>query len=166
MTKKLVFLCLAMLAVPLIIGGCGKSPEEKAIEKFVEKKSGGKVSVDMSQGKVTVKEGNATITSGGNVKVPDAFPKDVPVYPDTEILSSVASSDIVHLTLISKDSIEKIVASYKEKMKQGGWKETGSFAIGGNTVTMAYEKDNRNATIAVSQDKGKSAIQLQVAQKK
>ncbi len=167
MAYKSVTLVLAiLLAVPFILTGCGKSPEEKAIEKFVEQKSGGKVKYDASQGKVTVKDGDATITSGGNVKVPDTFPKDVPVYPNAQVLNSVTAADIVHVTLISKDDIEKIVAAYKENMKQQGWKETTALTIG-TTVTMAYDKDKRHATVAISQaEKGKTGIQLQVSQKK
>lgn len=166
MTKKSAVLCLVVLIVPVLIAGCGKSAEEKAIEKFVQQKSGGKVSVDMSQGKVTVKDGNATITSGGNVQVPASFPKDVPVYPNTQVLNSMTAGDVVHLTLISKESMEKIAASYKEQMKQQGWKESASFTMG-TTVTMAYDKDTRQATVAISKmDKGESGIQLQVSQKK
>jgi hypothetical protein len=166
MTKKSAVLCLAVLIIPFLIAGCGKSAEEKAIEKFVQQKSGGKVSVDMSQGKVTVKDGNTTVTSGGNVQVPASFPKDVPVYPNTQILNSMTAGDVVHLTLISKESIEKIAASYKEQMKREGWKESASFTMG-TTVTMAYDKDTRQATVAISKmDKGESGIQLQVSQKK
>ena len=166
MTKKLAILCLAVLILASFVAGCGKSAEEKAIEKFVEKQSGGKVKVDMSQGKVTVKDGDATITSGGNVQVPASFPKDVPVYPNTQILNAMTSGDVVHLTLISKESMEKIAASYKEQMKQQGWKESASFTMG-TTVTMAYDKDTRQATVAISKmDKGESGIQLQVSQKK
>ncbi len=167
MTNRSVIFFLAMvLVIPCFLTGCGKSPEEKAIEKFVQQKSGGKVSVDMSQGKVTVKEGNTTVTSGGNVQVPDTFPKDVPIYPKTQVLNSLTAGDMVHLTLISQENIEKIVASYKEQMKQQGWKEITSFAMG-TTVTMGYDKDNRHATVAVSEmEKGKNGIQLQVSQKK
>ena len=166
MKRKLAILCLAVLIVASFVTGCGKSAEEKAVEKFVQKQSGGKVSVDMSQGKVTVKEGDATITSGGNVQVPASFPKDVPVYPNTQVLNAMTSPDVVHLTLISKESVEKIAASYKEQMKREGWKETASLTMG-TTVTLAYEKDKRNATVAISKmDKGDSGIQLQISQKK
>ena len=166
MMNRFMILCLALVIVPFFMTGCGKSPEEKAIEKLVEKGTGGKVSVDMSQGKVTVKEGNTTITSGGNVQVPSSFPKDVPVYPNTQVLNSMSAGDIVHLTLISKDNMEKIIASYKEQMSKQGWKETASFTMG-TTATIAYDKDNRHATVAVSKmEKGESGIQLQVSQKK
>ncbi len=166
MTKKLTILCMAVLVLAAFVAGCGKSAEEKAIEKFVQQKSGGKVSVDMSQGKVTVKDGNTTVTSGGKVEVPASFPKDVPIYPNTQILNAMTSGDIVHLTLISKENMEKIAATYKEQMKQQGWKESAALTMG-TTVTLAYDKDNRHATVAISKmDKGETGIQLQIAQKK
>ena len=166
MMKKPMILCLVLLTVLFFMAGCGKSPEERAIEKLVQKGTGGKVNVDMSQGKVTVKDGNTTVTSGGNVQVPSSFPKDVPVYPNTQILNSMTAGDIVHLTLISKEGIEKIVTSYKDQMTKQGWKETASFTMG-TTVTLSYDKDTRHATVAVSKmDKGESGIQLQVSQKK
>jgi hypothetical protein len=166
MTKKVTILCCAGLMVAAFITGCGKSAEEKAIEKFVQQKSGGKVSVDMSQGKMTVKDGNTTVTSGGNEEIPASFPKDVPVYPNTQVLNSMTAGDIVHLTLISKENIEKITTAYKEQMKRAGWKESAAFTMG-TTVTMAYDKDTRHATVAISKmDKGDSGIQLQVSQKK
>lgn len=166
MTKKLVLLCLALFIIPFLIAGCSKSPEERAIEKFVEQKSGGQVKLDVSQGKITVKEGNTTVTSGAGVKIPDTFPKDVPVYPDTQVLNSMTAVDTIHLTLVSKESTEKIIASYKAKMKQEGWKETASFTAG-TMATMAYDKGNRRATIAVSpMNEGQNGIQLQVSQNK
>ncbi|MHB8111639.1 MAG: hypothetical protein ACYDHW_16575, partial [Syntrophorhabdaceae bacterium] len=87
--QKKILVAVLVLAIPFVFIGCGKSSEEKAIEKFVEKKSGGKVKYDSSEGKITVKEGNTTVTSGGNVQIPAAFPKDVPIYPHTLVLNSM-----------------------------------------------------------------------------
>lgn len=165
--KGILFLALFLIFSVVLIS-CSKSPEEKALEKYVEQKTGGKVKVDASQGKVEIqdKEGKATITMGGAVDVPAGFPKDVPIYPNAKVLSSATAGDMFHILLESQDPAEKIAGTYKERMKAEGWKETTAVNIG-STVTIAYEKDKRNATVAVSQtEKGKTGIQLQVAIKK
>lgn len=162
-----VFLAL-LLIVPVVFVACNKSPEKKALEKYVEKGNGGTVKMDASQGKIQIqdKEGKTTITTGGAVEIPADFPKDILIYPNAKVLSSATAGDMFNLLLESQETIEKIASTYKEKMKAEGWKQTATFTMGSN-VTMAYEKDKRNATVAVGHsEKGKTGIQLQVTAKR
>lgn len=163
-----VLFLAAILMIVVVLPGCGKSPEEKAMEKLIEQGTGGKVTVDSARGKIQItdKEGKATITAGAATEVPAGFPTDIPIYPNTKVINTMTAGDILHVTLISEEGVGKIASSYKQKMKAQGWKETTSLAVE-NTVTMAYAKGNRSATVVVSEaEKGKTGIQLQVSAKK
>ena len=156
-------------AAALVMVGCGKKASESIAEKMIEHamaKDGVKGKVNISDGKMSVetKDGTSTFSAGGDAKVPDTFPKDVPVYAGTKVLMSINVPNGANLILESGDSVEKIVAFYKSKMTGAGWKEEMSMNQP-NTTILAYKKEPRTVQLAVTQAGTTSQITLTVADK-
>ncbi len=185
-----LFTALA-LVICIFASGCGKKVSEKLAEKMIEagiEKDGGKANVDLSNGKMTIsttdkdgnktdatiaddkvtvnsKDGTSTFASGGAAKIPDNFPKDVHVYKGASILTVMSMPEGFNVALQTKDSSDKVLGAYKEKMAADGWKEESSFNMPPQSM-IAYKKDNRTATLMVMTEKDNTQINLTVVAEK
>lgn len=157
---------MGLVAVCLMAaGGCRKSSEslaEKLAEKAIEKNSGGKADVDISNGKITVKtkDGEMVATSGGSATVPADFPKDVLILKDAKMLATIKVPDGFSITMESKETPENIVKKYAADMKANGWSEAVSMNTGdGMMLGYSKEKEKRSANVMVAKaDKGSQII--------
>ena len=182
---------IGMLAACLVCTGCGKKVSEKIAEKMIEKSmekdgvkadvkiSGGKMSINardkdgkkmdinVSSDKVTVNstDGTATYAAGGSAKVPDNFPKDIYVYSGASVLSTMTLPEGQNLQLQTRDSSEKVMKAYKEKMNANGWKEETTYTTDQQSV-VSYKKDNRTANIIVVAADGNTHINLTAVEEK
>jgi hypothetical protein len=178
MTRTLVVL---LFAASLALGGCGKksdetsgrTAQEKAAAKAIEKGTDGKAKVDVSKGKTTIETQTGEkieVASGAEgVKLPDEFPKDVLVYKGAKVESSVKTPDGTQLMLSTADAPDKVAEAYKAEMKRSGWEEKTSMVITGMTM-LEYTKNQRTATVQVMGEDGKGGkgakVILMVAKEK
>ena len=99
---------ILLLCLTLLLGACGKSAEEKAAEKQIEKATGGDADVDISKKgmKVTGKteEGEFTMSSGDKTEVPKDFPPDVFIYRPSKTVMAMETPDGYSLHLTTQDS--------------------------------------------------------------
>ena len=150
---------LVALAVVCAVAGCRKSTTYTA-------KDGTRATVSQS-GKVTVesKDGKMQVSGEGGLALPDDFPKDVPVYPGSTVTMSMAAKDGTHVTLKSADPASKVVAFYKEKLKENGWEIETTM----NTEEMSMvsgKKEKRTVMAMTNRDSGGSIVSLTVQQEK
>jgi len=88
-------------------------------------------------------------------------PKDIPVYKDnTEFYG--ASSAVLYSAAISYNDMVKF---YKAQMPENGWVEASGSMDAGGFAVLYYEKDNRKATVTVTDVKGHSSVVIAVEQK-
>lgn len=162
MKKYFLAACLILL-----ISGCGKSAEEKAIEEQIEKETGMKTNVDISNDSVKISgksEGEEySFSTGNDAEIPKNFPKDIPVYKPSKTMGGAAVEEGFSVMLTTKDSMDKVASFYKEKMKGSGWSEEFSMDMGGQTV-LVFEKDGRSLNIAAMPLGGETRITLAVAE--
>lgn len=59
----------------------------------------------------------------GEEKLPDAFPKDFPIYPGVKVISSAGPL----VTFTAPDGLDKVVPFYKNWLSTSGWVVTSSF---------------------------------------
>lgn len=162
MLKKMI---IVIASVTVALMGCGKPSEkaaEKAVEAAIEKESGGKAKVDISQGSISVKtdgKDQMEMTSGQNAKVPEDFPKDIPVYAGATVLSSIKAEGSFNINLETADEMSKVTASYKEAMKKEGWTEKTAADMGQMTM-LTYAKAEREAMVHINSDGKKTSIGL------
>ena len=156
--SKRVFLPILVLLISVALVGCGNGREEKAPEKGALKDTGIRVKVHMEddQGKKT------TIEGYGNVAIPPEFPKDIMIYPNAEVREAIMaeSGDGCFLRLEILEPREKILSTYKDKMKAEGWKETSASTIGAISQR-EYAKSNRTVGLSVT-DMGGGRTEIQM----
>ncbi|MDD3520194.1 MAG: hypothetical protein PHU65_03030 [Actinomycetota bacterium] len=130
--RKLLIAISLILTLSLIIpaASCarvGSKITENAIEKALEKASDGNVDLDLQEGGAVVKDEKGGETQiGENVNLPEGWPSDVPVYPDTNFSMSTKTkngetdkNEYAVWGIITKGSAEEAYNWYKSKFS--GW---------------------------------------------
>ncbi len=165
MTKPNVALLLCLV---LLIVGCKKSSEERAVERQIEKATGEKADVDISEKGVRItgkSEGEEfTITAGERTEIPEDFPSDVFVYQPSKAVMAMKIPEGHTLTLQTTDDRSKVVRTYREGMKARGWSEKAVMEMDHQTV-LVYEKKDRTASINIGARGGVSQITAAVTTK-
>jgi len=89
--------------------------------------------------------------SGARTSLPQNFPKDIPLFEPSEILSSLESQERIQATLQTEGSAERVRRFYQQEMEDFGWKLTGRGMANDNGV-LTFEKDQRNTQIVITSD--------------
>lgn len=155
---------LAVLSlVLLLVAGCNRS---KTSSTSVTVHDSGKA----GQSAVTITGQNGekmTINSEGT-KLPDDYPKDVPVASGAKIVMATSVDDQTthgsHLVLESTDSLEHVLAFYKKGLADNGWKINTTVSQPEVTV-IAAEKGTRELSLSVQQSDGKCTVTQSVVAK-
>ena len=143
----ILFLCALLLAA-----GCGKSAEERAVEKQIEKATGADADVDLSKKGMKIagktEGGKYTVTTGDKTEIPEDFPSDVFIYRPSKAVMAMKVPEGYSIALSTEDDRSKVVNTYKREMKAEGWSEKATMNMGPQSV-LVYEKDGRNANISI-----------------
>jgi hypothetical protein len=107
----------------------------------------------------TGKNGETVAINMNGGKVPDDYPKDVPLYEGTKVIMSNSASEkhARHLILESKDPADKIAEYYKKGLDSNGWKIEGTMNMGEMNMFTAT-KDNRQLVVQISNSSDKRTI--------
>jgi hypothetical protein len=150
--------------------GCKRLAEkaaEKAEEKAIENAGGGKVQINSGEnGSMTIVTDAGAVTIGTGAKIPDDFPKEVPVYPGAKptmaMKSANAGKDVWSVTMETPDTKDKIVAFYKSKMT--GFTEQAMQDMGQASI-LVYVSPKYQVTVTANGQGGKTDVMLSVAVK-
>lgn len=140
---------------------------EKVTEGILGKATGGKVDVDKDGEEVRFKDNQTgnEVAYGEDLKVPDNFPKSVPLYPDAKIkgiMISGSEDKNATLTMGTEDELAKVLAWYEDKMSDGDWQQDQSWSFDG-METRSYSKGEEKIALSISvqEDEGmKTAVIL------
>jgi hypothetical protein len=126
--------------------------DEKTIET-----EGGTFTIETEDGGVRIsgeEEGVGEVTGlfGENAKIPDGFPKDVPVYPDATVVAGMAGGEGGVVTLKTGDDPDEIVAFYREELRSGGWSLEGEMNLAGQRRILQIEKGGRSGAVQISRE--------------
>lgn len=158
-----------------LTAGCGKKVSEIAVEQAVKAASGGQADVKLDNGQMTIttkeegktstittsdqggtiqvtgEKGTATMTMGDQAKVPDGWPKEVPVYAGLKIELAQADQGANAFTVAgsSPDAYDKVAAFYEKTFKDAGWSESLNMKQP-DSIMLSYGKDNRQAVITAT----------------
>ncbi|MCK5851175.1 MAG: hypothetical protein KAH23_09690 [Kiritimatiellae bacterium] len=147
---------LVCLVLVLVIG-CGKKSEEELAEKLAEQmleaQIGQGLSVDISGDTVSMKDkdGKALLTAGKAAVIPASFPKDIHVYKGSIVEVAMDMPTGKMITLLSKDTLYTVLATYKKKMSAQGWTEKTSMDMGEQAV-LSLEKSGRMVNVTIAKD--------------
>jgi len=86
---------ICLLCLVLIATGCGKTPEEKVIEKRIEEATGADAEVDLSKKGMKIsgetESGEFTVSTGEGTEIPKDFPTDVFIYRPSRVMTAIES---------------------------------------------------------------------------
>lgn len=116
----------------------------------------------------SMKSEDTTFVSGEGAKVPDDFPKDVPVYSGAKVNSAMSSKEsggTFSLQLESKDDFSKVAEYYKKTMAEQGWKSEQTLENSGDNPSsmLNFSKEKRSCMVMVSKNNDAVQIGLTVA---
>lgn len=147
-------ICCCCLAVAF--GGCGRKTQEMAVEKMIEKQTGGKADVDIAKGRMNIKTeyGEMSVTTGEGAKVPADFPEDVYLYSPGEVQMAMEVPNGHSVSLLTKHEAGKVKEICRKKMIAEGWEQKAAMDLGGQYM-LSYAKGERMASLAiVSEERG------------
>lgn len=92
---------------------------------------------------------------GGDITVPESFPKEIPMYPDSVAFSAMETGDgTAMVTINSEDTEASIYSYYQEKLPAAGWEIENEVNVGGGRVLNATKGDQRAVVHIQSVDDG------------
>ena len=144
---------ICLLCLVLMLAGCGKSAEEKAIEKAVEKSTGAGAKVDLSNKGMKIsgktEEGAFSLSTGEGTEIPKDFPADVLIYNPSKVGTAMNMPEGKSLVLTTTHVSTKVVETYKREMTAKGWSEQASMNMGAQSM-LVYEQGDRIAHITIA----------------
>ncbi len=154
--RRNVVIGICSIAVAAATAACsrGTTYTSKDGSVTVEKKGN-----DQSSMTFTGKDGQKVEINTGGGKIPDDYPKDMPVYEGAKVvLSQSANAKNTHtLVLESTDPADKISDFYKKGLESNGWEIDSSMNMPQlNMVTAS--KDKRRAVVQVMNGADKRTI--------
>lgn len=170
---KWMIVCVTVVSMLGVTGCCrkAKNVDEAAAEKIVERairmSTGNKAEVDMSGDSVQIKtkDGDMVMSSGAGAKLPETFPKDVPIYKGAVIIHAVSQADTAHsVTMQTKDSMEKVAEYYKTALTSKGWTEAQEINMPGQAIR-GYEKGDRVVSVMTVPGDGQTHVNLSVGKR-
>lgn len=158
---RIAFSMLAGMA--LLAAGCNPSQTISTSEGEVTVTDKGK---DSGSYTFAGKDGQKMTMDVGGGKLPDDYPKDVPVYKDAKIVvtQTISEKDGRNLVLESDDSAEAIANFYKKELAAQAWTIDNTMTTGGMNM-MTATKANRQLTVNITNADDKRTVMQFVGDK-
>lgn len=128
---------------------------EKVAEGLLGKATDGQVDVGADGESVSFTDNKSgdQVAFGEDVKIPDNFPKTVPIYPGSKANNVSVSNGMNKGALVilnTDDQVSKVLDWYQGEFKD--WKENQNMTINGAEFR-EYEKDGKKIGLSISEDK-------------
>ncbi|OGQ04056.1 MAG: hypothetical protein A2W61_08555 [Deltaproteobacteria bacterium RIFCSPLOWO2_01_44_7] len=125
MKKRLVGFALSLVGGIALITSCSYVTKVKdrlfgktVIQDGVEYKQ----SADQQTVTMTDQKTGEQVVAGEDLKIPDSFPKDLPIYKNAKVTMFATNPPMV--SLFSKDDVQTTVAWYQQALPGNGWQVT------------------------------------------
>lgn len=167
-----------------ILGGCGEEASENLAEKAIESAAQGKgeevdvnlkpgegtMTISTPEGKMTYKtdgesmvmmSDQGSVVIGSAAKIPDNFPKDVPIYPGFKLqaATTMGNEGAFSLSGTVNASFDEVKSYYQNDAPLQGWQETVSINPP-QTLMLAYQKDNRIFHVTATTAPGEMTVSI------
>lgn len=148
-----------------ILTGCGRKAEEKVLEQTIEKQTGGKATVDLSEEKMSIEteDGSIEITGGKSAKLPDDFPADIYVLDRAKVISVMTLPGGSSVTFTASEEPSAVADLYKKEMTAKGWAVMRSMNMDPQQIIM-FSKDKRTVTASIAMQDDQTMVALVLAQ--
>lgn len=184
MRRSVRHLEIVVAVLLLVWAGCGPKPsgesgqspsqdvprqgdEAAAAPPFKETEES-EVKIEQDTSSMSARSGAMSMVIGEKAKVPDGFPKDVPVYPGLQISMAVedASQEMYTISGVTSDPLDKVVAFLKDKAPAQQWEE---MLLAGQEGTesrvLMFGKENRVLTVSAAREGSRTNLTLSTGKK-
>ncbi|MHB1377274.1 MAG: hypothetical protein ACYCXB_07620 [Candidatus Humimicrobiaceae bacterium] len=174
MKKKMLIaasiLTLAIFAIASF-SSCAKIGT-KLVEGAIEKASGGKADVNLDNGGVSVKDEKGGQTQiGENVKIPDGWPSETPLYPDIKLSmstktknSDTGKNEFSVFGAATKGTVKDIYNWYKDKFGSGWEVVTDQYteSSDGDFVVLDLKSSKYEVSVMIAASGGTNTVTMVV----
>lgn len=144
----------------LTAAGCKKTVGERAMEKMIEKASGGKAEVDASGGSLKIKTAEGETQIGAASQWPSDLPEGFPrLEGKVSSAARMNGTDMTTWIVNVSDVKEAALAEYVQTMKDAGWNENYSSSSDQSMISH-LEKDNLTIMIAFVKDRNEAGLSI------
>jgi len=156
--------CLTMLTACPKKKSASEASAGKLAEAPMENDEQGNVSLDFSKGEFNIKTpaGQFQFSNKDNVKMPEGFPGDVPVYKGSRAVQSMSTPEGASVTLMTADARPTVVAYYRSHLGDSGWVQESSMELPRNDVHTFKRKDS-TLSLMVADGQGETVINMTVS---
>lgn len=156
----------ALVALAL---ACGSSEEEKAAA--TPSPAGSQATPEVLNERHTPEKKAARLAAQTPAQIkqgelPESFPSDIPVYPDSQPKTSMMVGGSGLFLLTSTAPVADVLAHYREQLASQGWTVDGvTEGAGGTKASVKAHKDTRQATVSITQAKDGAGTEIGIALK-
>jgi len=112
-------------------------------------------------------DGTMTMKTGAAAKIPDDFPKEVPLYPGMTVEMLMTTPDAgLSVNALSSDPLDAVADFYREQCKSKGWTEQMNMTQSGEEamVLLVFGRDERILSVTVTKEAEHTRIMLSQTQ--
>ena len=139
----------AALVILLVAVACDRKQAKKETQE-APVETGGMTFTDPSTG--------TTVTTGDSVKLPDAWPASVPIYPGAAVRSAMTTPGAQTVMFATRDPVAKVVDFYKTK---AGMTVENDMDLGPQHI-IVLRTPTVSATLSLSQAGDETTVSLAV----
>jgi len=175
--NKSLSIPLIIVAVLVLVGFLGYKFFYKAVRtrisnyfvsKSLSKQLGGDVKIEGDGEKVSYKGEDFEFSYDLGGELPEDFPKDLPIYKNSKLLSKWSSTDEenegISIVLETSDSLAKVSDYYKLELEKTGWDITSTFSQEDSSV-YSFEKGNKEGILGITNADDKVNISITISNK-
>jgi len=164
---------ILLLLAAIALGGsaCPQQVAEKtaeqAVERMIEQSTGGEVDVDASGERMTLtdKETGETTEVSATGELPEGWPAEIPMYPNSKIIfsqrSELEGEYVLHVVISTPDATTQVVEFLQTKAESAGFiREQATQAEGEGSVS--YVKPDQRFFFAYATTPDGTEVSMQV----
>ncbi len=124
---------------------------------------GGSIEQDGDQLKINTGDGGSFV-AGGDVKLPEGFPDDVP-QPSKTLQMAMKMPQGYDVAFVCKESQSDIFSKLQGEFKNKGWEETMATQTANGSVLVFKKGDTRHVNCSIGKSKDQTVIGLMISQR-
>ena len=146
-----------VVAMALTLSACGSDTAQESLIEALADVDGLEVQIDDDTVSYRYESEDELVVMGPGTTLPSAFPDDVLIYEDAEIIGSFETAEELSVRLSAPDSAEVVMRTYEQSLQATGWEATESMLMGPMAITK-FEKESRVVMVSAMSVDGENSV--------
>ena len=146
-----------VVAMALTLSACGSDTAQESLIEALADVDGLEVQIDDDTVSYRYESEDELVVMGSGTTLPSAFPDDVLIYEDAEIIGSFETAEELSVRLSAPDSAEVVMRTYEQSLEAAGWEATESTLMGPMAITK-FEKGRRVVSVTTMSVDGENSL--------